>query len=666
MEKQFSGKSLVIRIMIRLLFVSLIIGLAAAIYLENRAVKSVAETQAVKIAQMTFGLIFNEIKQGAKSKEIDQFLNELNHEIEGFKVDTFPSLKLTKEMVLPQNRIKETLSNDKALKEAMEGRTVVVRETKRILFYYPVRMKKACMRCHTVFALGDTGGVVRLSLDSSEIEAPIVKILRSFGLFFLVFILALVVAYYKGIDRELLTPLSDLTQRIKSAIGEDKLGVKLQVSSKISEIIELTNVFNSLISRIHYYYNKMFEQLYRDTATELPNFNALKRDLKRCISQNVSVVVFNINRFREINHYYGFSLGDAILRELARTLDDQLSDENSSVYRIGGDEFAWLCKTHVDYVQLLELLEELHAKPFNHDGGEIFITLTCGVAHGRERLIEHAEAALQYAKEKGRPFESYEEAMLSHEKMDENMLWTRRLVDAIENDRILIYFQPILDLDKWQADKFECLIRILDKDGKTVYSPIKFMDVAKISRHYLRLTRIVVDKAFTYFSDRPYHFSINLGMEDIADVPTRQYILNRLSDFPEPSRVTFEILESEAISDFEILDNFFESVRSKGAKIAIDDFGSGYSNYEYIIKLVPDFIKIDGSLIRRIDQDKEIEAVVRSIVQVADDLDIRTVAEYVHSQSVLEKVKELGIDYVQGYYIDAPVSDIEDYFSKVR
>ena len=664
MKKQFSGKSFVLKIMIRLFLVALIIGLAVIVYLENHAVKSVAEAQAVKMAQMTFGLIFNEVKQGVKSYEIDQLMKGLNHDVEGLKVDVFPSLKLSEKMGLPQSRTKEVLAKNASLKKAMEGRTIIVREQKHILFYYPIKMKKTCLQCHTTYRLGDTAGVVRLILDSSEIVTPILQLIRSFGLFFLFFILVLIIAYYKGVDHYILTPLSNLTQRIKSAIGEDSLGVTLQVSSRVSEIRELTRSFNTLVSRIHYYYNKMFEQLYRDTVTQLPNFNALKRELKECDSQIISLVIFNINRFREINHYYGFSLGDSILKELARILESRLSDEESSVFRIGGDEFAWLCKKHVDYVQLLELLEDLHAKPFNHGSGEIFISLSCGIAHGRERLIEHAEAALQYAKERGRPFESYEETMISREKMNTNILWTRRLVDAIENDRILIYFQPILDLNQWQADKFECLIRILDEDGKTVYSPNYFMEIAKISRNYLKLTRIVVDKAFNYFADRPYRFSINLGMEDIADAPTRQYIINKLSNFPDPSRVTFEILESEAIYDFEILDNFFEAVRKEGAKIAVDDFGSGYSNYEYIIKLAPDFIKIDGSLICRIDQNKEIEAVVRSIVQVAEDLGIRTVAEYVHSQTVLEKVKELKIDYVQGYYIDAPVSDIEEYFQK--
>ena len=511
---------------------------------------------------------------------------------------------------------------------------------------------------------GDTGGVVRLALDASEIETPIMRVLRSFGLYFLLFTVLLVVAYYRGIDRHLLTPLSELTRRIKTAIGEEKLGVKLPVTSKLSEIREMTNVFNTLISRIHYYYDKMLDQLYRDMGTGLPNFAALKRDLKNCAGEGVSVVIFNVNRFREINQYYGFTLGDTILSELARTLEERLVDEKNRLYRLGGDEFAWLCKTHVDYVELLELLEELHARPFIHDGSEIYVTLTCGIARGCERLIEHAEVALQIAKEKGRPIESYDETVVSHEKMKENMLWTRRLVDAIDDDRITVYFQPILDLERKEADKFECLIRMIDEDGKTVHSPFFFLDIAKISRHYLLLTRIVVDKAFAYFTDRPYHFSVNLGMEDIADVPTRQYILSRLAAFPDPSRVTFEILESEAINDFEILDAFFEEVRRHGAKIAIDDFGSGYSNYEYIIKLAPDFLKIDGSLIRMVDQDREIEAVVRSIVQVSRDLGILTVAEYVHSQSVLDKVKELGIDYVQGYHIDAPVADVAEYFSK--
>jgi EAL domain-containing protein (putative c-di-GMP-specific phosphodiesterase class I) len=190
------------------------------------------------------------------------------------------------------------------------------------------------------------------------------------------------------------------------------------------------------------------------------------------------------------------------------------------------------------------------------------------------------------------------------------------------------------------------------------------MDVAKLSRLYLKLTRRIIKKAFEYFKDKPYEFSVNVSMDDITDLPTKNYILDLLRNFPEPSRVVFEILETEEITEFNIVNAFATEVKSMGAKLAIDDFGSGFSNYDYIIKLNVDFLKIDSSLIKNIDTDEDIAIVVESIIYSAKRLGLKTIAEFVHSQEVMDKVKELGVDYIQGYHIDQPLSDISSHLSK--
>jgi EAL domain-containing protein (putative c-di-GMP-specific phosphodiesterase class I) len=123
-------------------------------------------------------------------------------------------------------------------------------------------------------------------------------------------------------------------------------------------------------------------------------------------------------------------------------------------------------------------------------------------------------------------------------------------------------------------------------------------------------------------------------------------------------RVTFELLESEKVNDFNKVVHFFNEIKRYGAKVAIDDFGSGFSNFSYIIKLNPDFIKIDGSLIKDIDKDKNAQIVVETIVNFSKKLGIKTVAEFVHSSTVLSTVKQLGINYSQGYFIDMPSPQI--------
>jgi len=148
-------------------------------------------------------------------------------------------------------------------------------------------------------------------------------------------------------------------------------------------------------------------------------------------------------------------------------------------------------------------------------------------------------------------------------------------------------------------------------------------------------------------------------MEDIVDSDMYDFILYKLKSSSASTRVIFEIVESEAIQDFTKIERFIKEIKRHGAKIAIDDFGDGYSNFSYLIKMNVDFLKIDGSLINNIDTDKNSYLVVQTIADFAKKLGIKTVAEFVHSSSIMDKVKEIGVDYSQGYYIDKPLVSLE-------
>ncbi len=171
---------------------------------------------------------------------------------------------------------------------------------------------------------------------------------------------------------------------------------------------------------------------------------------------------------------------------------------------------------------------------------------------------------------------------------------------------------------------------------------------------YNRVTKLIIDKSFDAFEDNKLEFSINLSIEDTMNGEIFKYILEKLKHSKASNRVTFELLESEAIQDFKRVERFIVEVKRHGAKIAIDDFGSGYSNFSYLTKMSIDFIKIDGSLIRDIDVDRNSLIVVEAIVEFAKKLGIKTIAEYVYSSMVMDRVKDLGIDYSQGFYVDKP------------
>ncbi|MDD2567912.1 MAG: EAL domain-containing protein, partial [Thiovulaceae bacterium] len=206
--------------------------------------------------------------------------------------------------------------------------------------------------------------------------------------------------------------------------------------------------------------------------------------------------------------------------------------------------------------------------------------------------------------------------------------------------------------------KFECLARLIDEKDNVI-SPHLFLPVARRIKADNFVTKIIIDKSFKVFEKNDFEFSINLSIEDILSSEIFEYIIKKLQNYPDAHRITFELLESEAIQDFSKVESFINEVKRYGAKIAIDDFGSGYSNFSYLTKMSVDYIKIDGSLITQIEIDKNALLVVATIVEFAKKLGIKTIAEYVHSSTIMDKVKELGIDYSQGFYIDEPTIDFE-------
>jgi len=152
--------------------------------------------------------------------------------------------------------------------------------------------------------------------------------------------------------------------------------------------------------------------------------------------------------------------------------------------------------------------------------------------------------------------------------------------------------------------------------------------------------------------------SVNLTLEDMEDITIKEFILQKLSTVPDVSKITFEIVESEDVKDNKTVMEFLEKLKQKGALIYIDDFGSGYSNFDYILKLHPDGVKIDGSLIKNILEDKNSQIIVKTILSFAKEMNIKTIAEFVENEEIFNKLKEMGVDYFQGYYFSPPKEGI--------
>jgi len=404
----------------------------------------------------------------------------------------------------------------------------------------------------------------------------------------------------------------------------------------------------------------LLSRYFTDNLTHLPNIYQLRKDLQE--NDEAGLVVLNIDNFKTINNFYGFNVGDFVIENVALMLFRHLKE--TQMYRLSVDEFAFILEKSMSFYELKDFLTQLYEKIKNmmveYQGSKIFIdfTLASSSSAKNENLFSKVSMALKYAKEKSLPFWIYEDRMHFENEYEKNLKLSNTVRHAIETMKIVPYFQSIIDNKTLKITKFECLARLIDEKDNVI-SPHLFLPVARRIKADNFVTKIIIDKSFKVFEKNDFEFSINLSIEDILSSEIFEYIIKKLQNYPDAHRITFELLESEAIQDFSKVESFINEVKRYGAKIAIDDFGSGYSNFSYLTKMSVDYIKIDGSLITQIEIDKNALLVVATIVEFAKKLGIKTIAEYVHSSTIMDKVKELGIDYSQGFYIDEPTIDFE-------
>ena len=433
-----------------------------------------------------------------------------------------------------------------------------------------------------------------------------------------------------------------------------------------TKLEEKTNQLNELNSNLELKVQEqtlsLEKRLYYDVLTGLPKRNKLIEDMKKY--SNIGMMLIDINRFKNINSVYGFTIGDIVIKKFTNILK-QIADENNCfLYSLSGDEFVFVSLNEKEANNCIDtakyLVENIEKTGINVkiDGENIniFLSITVGISHNDDKPLMSADMALKYAVKKRLPYALYTKELNIQKDIKNHVRWTKTIIDAIKDNRVVPFYQPIVyDNNKI---KYECLIRIIENDK--VISPFFFLDIAKKIRYYTSLTKIMIEKSFKEFEKRDNEFSINFSFEDILDKEVVSFLLEKIKRYKVNNRLIIEILESENIDDFEILKDFIYKMKSLGVRIAIDDFGSGYSNFSYILEMQPDFIKIDGSIIKNIDHCKNSYNITKSIAQFAKKINAKTIAEYIHSKDVYTKAKKLKIDAFQGFYFSEPRKDIID------
>ncbi len=396
-------------------------------------------------------------------------------------------------------------------------------------------------------------------------------------------------------------------------------------------------------------------QLFTDELTGLGNRLCLKRDLLRCRFPQLTLV--NIDGFKDINNFYGGQIGDKLLVRVGDYLR-KLVPSQTRIYRISGDEYALMCDTSPRCVSVEYLMERINEQRFVLGDSEFRLSLTAGVAQGPHKLLERADLALKEAKRIFRPYVHYSADLHSSQSSHANLLWTSKIKEGVENNRFSAYFQPIYDNHSQTISHYESLIRLVERDG-TIVGPDFFMEAARKSRVSSHLTTFMIDQALDCIEKHDVGCTVNLSIDDIVDHESRQTIIEHIRKKKARERLIFEIIESQGVENYQVIKSFIDQVHIYGIKVAVDDFGTGYSNFDHISQLDVDFLKIDGGLIAQLNESDRAQTIIEAIIHFARELGIATIAEYVSSEELQERVVALGIDYSQGYLWGRPQAQVQ-------
>ncbi len=622
-------------------------------YIKREAISNLAQIDARKTSSLVFESLYSAMAKGWNKDELKEIVDRLNRVDKKMNINVYRG-ELVSQLYGEIERDKIARESSVKIKRALHGKEILdVINDDTIIYYFPVLAKDECLKCHTNAKVDNVLGVINISYPVDELKVSLNQMINFFIGFIILFSFVMFLVLFLNFRRYLLRPMKNFISLVDSIKSTKDLGKRVHVGNNIEEIKSMQSVFNSMLDTIEY-------QFYNDELTNLKN----RRAILEAIDENLEslLMIINIDSFQELNNLYGNKTGDRLLVEISSFIKELLP-EKSRFYRLHADEFGFLSTglMDLDEFEMLAsyIISSLENKKFQVDEqNHVNISVTIGISYGTLQLLPNADIALKIAKKEKKHQLTWNESMQAMQKFETNFNWRKRLNKALENDKIVPLFQPIARCEDGKIVKYEALMRIVDENGEYI-SPIHFLNVAKKNKIYHKLTKTILAKSFEEFRDSKHSFSINLSVEDMLNSEVINFIIKNCIKYDIGDRLIVEIIESEGINNFEEVISFIDKVKECGVRISIDDFGTGYSNFEYLIKLKVDYLKIDGSMIKNINTDNNSKAVVQTIVDFAKKIEVETVAEYVYSKAIFDTIKELGIDYAQGYYFGQPTSKVK-------
>jgi len=463
-----------------------------------------------------------------------------------------------------------------------------------------------------------------------------------------------------------------------------KKGNKKDIESSISPILNTSGkaegvviVFHDETQRRHLE-KTIKHQAAHDPLTDLLNRATFDAELSDHVygainnEQTHVLCYLDLDRFKLINDTAGHSAGDQCLIQITSLIQSHIRGDDI-LGRLGGDEFGLILKNCTQDSALKvtnAIVNAISNMQFSWDGCDYTLGVSIGInplnsqSHEAAEEIRKADLACYTAKDLGRnQVYVYEKQDSELIRRQDETIWATRITEAIEHNRLHLYAQPIVSLKNKKAlnSHVEILLRFIDEDDQVV-SPAAFIPAAERYNLMHLIDRKVIRETFSYinkYSEQDTnntHFSINLSGNTLTDKTITQDIIEMVAEFDINTRlVCFEITETAAIQNLKKAKKLIKELKSIGFKFALDDFGSGLSSFQYLKNLPVDYLKIDGSFVADMVNNKIDYAMVAAINEVGHVMGIETIAEYVENEQIIKKLKEINVDYGQGYGIQQPL-----------
>jgi len=390
-------------------------------------------------------------------------------------------------------------------------------------------------------------------------------------------------------------------------------------------------------------------------------------DSARSEGAHHALCFLDMDQFKLVNDTCCHAAGDALLKDIADLMQGCLRDSDV-LGRLGGDEFGVLLKNcSLDGAEEIatNMLTMIRENRFESCGRTFEIGASIGIAmidagsSSVAGVMQSADLACFAAKDAGRGgIHIYQSSDTELARRHDEMQWVSRLKDAINEDRLVLYYQDIVPVSPGSAKPrhFEVLVRMLDEAGKLTL-PDRFLPAAESYNMITAVDRWVVEHSLAWHSahDERLLMSINLSGKSVTDPTFLEFISDKLAEYRiNPADICFEITETAAVANLEMAAGFMQELRGLGCRFALDDFGSGLSSFAYLRTLPVNYLKIDGSFVRNIDTDQVNAAMVNAINQLGTVMGIKTIAEFVENDDIMSKLADIGVDYAQGYGVAKP------------